>query len=101
MVTKDLEEKSLRELILAFDDGLSFKYWLTHSGIPSLVKLRTLRAQVIADFINGGMLITFRYPVHLKKFGGDHLFSYLCGAKVFNSIYMQSYEENRKERPSE
>ena len=33
-----------------------FKYWLTHSGIPSLVKLRTLRAQVIADFINGGML---------------------------------------------
>ena len=33
-----------------------FKYWQSHSGIPSLDKLKTFRAQVIADFINGGML---------------------------------------------
>ena len=33
-----------------------FKYWLSHSGIPSLVKLKMLRAEKIADFINSGIL---------------------------------------------
>jgi hypothetical protein len=33
-----------------------FKYWLTHSGIPSLIKLKMLRAEKIADFINSGVL---------------------------------------------
>ena len=33
-----------------------FKYWLSHSGIPSLVKLKMLRAEKIADFINSGVL---------------------------------------------
>ena len=33
-----------------------FKYWQSHSGIPSLVKLKMLRAEKIADFINSGIL---------------------------------------------
>ena len=33
-----------------------FKHWLSHSGIPSLVKLKMLRAEKIADFINSGIL---------------------------------------------
>lgn len=33
-----------------------FKYWQSHSGIPSLVKLKMLRAEKIADFINSGVL---------------------------------------------
>lgn len=33
-----------------------FKYWLSHSGIITPDKLKTLRAEKIADFINGGTL---------------------------------------------
>ena len=33
-----------------------FRCWLSHSGIPSLVKLKMLRAEKIADFINSGIL---------------------------------------------
>lgn len=33
-----------------------FKYWQSHSGIPSLVKLKMLRAEKIADFINSRIL---------------------------------------------
>ena len=33
-----------------------FRYWQLQSGVPSLVKLKMLRAEKIADFINSGIL---------------------------------------------
>lgn len=33
-----------------------FRHWLSHSGILTLIKLKMLRAEKIADFINSGIL---------------------------------------------